>query len=307
MRLVDLHPPDQGERYMRMLGAWPGPTGTEPFIGEVVNASGDRIAAVISYVAFDDGEERRLHAIFTDLTASREAEHSIAEQRNRAEFYLDLMAHDVNNLSQGIVTAMELMKSNRQVPMNMVKYIELTLRLTGRITNIVTSVRRLSHLADAKMLLSRHDALDLLSVATRRVVRAYPHKDIHIDLPQPATQVLVMGNELLADVFTNILDNAVKFDRHVCIDIGVAVTSIGGGKAWRFEVRDQGPGVPDSMKERIFHRLDRTNVADRGSGLGLTFVDVVVRRLGGRVWVEDRVQGIPSKGSCFMVELPAAR
>ncbi len=306
MHLSRLHPPEESDKYMRILRSRSQPDDSGMFIGEIVKSTGERVTTIISCIHFEAGGKRYLHGIYTDLTASREAERRILEQRNRAEFYLDLMAHDVSNLNQGIITAMELVKMNGQVPMGLAKYVDLTLRLSGRITTIVSSVCRLSRLIDAEMVIERYDAMELLSVAARRVHRAHPHKDIHIDLPEESSPVAVIANEMLVDVFTNILDNAVKFDRHAHIDVGVEVVPVDGGKTWRFEFRDHGPGVPDSMKETVFHRLDHTGDGERGTGLGLTLVDVVVHRLGGSAWVEDRVKGVLCKGSCFVVELPAA-
>ncbi len=62
---------------------------------------------------------------------------------------------------------------------------------------------------------------------------------------------------------------------------------------------DNGPGVPDEMKSGVFRREGRP---DKGSGLYL--VKRIVNRYGGRVWIEDRVPGNPSKGARVVIILP---
>jgi signal transduction histidine kinase len=57
------------------------------------------------------------------------------------------------------------------------------------------------------------------------------------------------------------------------------------------------------MKDQIFRRLD-LGKGIQGSGLGLTVVWEIVKRLNGRVWVEDRVEDDHTQGSTFVVELP---
>ncbi|KUG27248.1 hypothetical protein ASZ90_002907 [hydrocarbon metagenome] len=73
-----------------------------------------------------------------------------------------------------------------------------------------------------------------------------------------------------------------------------------------FFVSDQGPGVPEADRERIFekfHQKDRSGDPrdkPRGTGLGLSICKSVAIRYGGRVWVADR----PGGGSVFWMWLP---
>jgi signal transduction histidine kinase len=81
----------------------------------------------------------------------------------------------------------------------------------------------------------------------------------------------------------------------------ISVDSCGGGV--RFEVRDEGLGVPAGERERVFekyYRLDRDRGVG-GTGLGLYVSRQLVVGMGGRIWVEPR----PAGGSAFVVELPA--
>ncbi|WP_332751620.1 ATP-binding protein, partial [Hydrogenophaga sp.] len=60
-----------------------------------------------------------------------------------------------------------------------------------------------------------------------------------------------------------------------------------------WSVRDQGPGIPDYARERIFERfysLPRGEAQDKGSGLGLCLVKEVSDLHGGQVWVDNVVQ-----------------
>jgi signal transduction histidine kinase len=70
-------------------------------------------------------------------------------------------------------------------------------------------------------------------------------------------------------------------------------------------IEDNGPGIPDTMKNELFpgsHGAPRKGVA---RGLGLYIVRTLVSDYGGRVRVEDRVPGDYSQGCRFIVELPA--
>jgi K+-sensing histidine kinase KdpD len=79
------------------------------------------------------------------------------------------------------------------------------------------------------------------------------------------------------------------------------------GPTVRIAVEDEGPGVPEAERTRIFDRFNRgdqggSRGTDMGVGLGLALAAEHARLQGGRVWVEDRHDG--GQGARFVVELP---
>lgn len=107
----------------------------------------------------------------------------------------------------------------------------------------------------------------------------------------------------LRQVLLNFLDNAVKYGpTGQTITVGARCE----GRALRVWVDDEGPGIPERDRARIwapFQRLDRdANSAVAGSGIGLSVVRDLVVMHGGRAWVE----AAPSGGSRFVIELPKA-
>ena len=104
-------------------------------------------------------------------------------------------------------------------------------------------------------------------------------------------------------MLVNLVDNAIKYSPEGG-EIEVALTRSGG--VVRFEVRDRGLGIPASQRERVFDKFIRLDPNLRrgigGTGLGLYISRELVRRMGGRIWVDGRVGG----GSVFYLELPAS-
>jgi signal transduction histidine kinase len=102
---------------------------------------------------------------------------------------------------------------------------------------------------------------------------------------------------------TNLVSNAAVYS-----DPGTSVEVIAGTRGGEvfFEVRDRGPGVPETDRSRIFERFVRLDSArarhPEGSGLGLAIVQQVASTHGGRIEVEERSGG----GAIFRAVLPAA-
>lgn len=114
------------------------------------------------------------------------------------------------------------------------------------------------------------------------------------------------ADELIHELFVNILTNAVKYDQNNPVEIDVSVERLESRRGRRLlvSIADHGRGVPDELKEEIFERFNRAP-KKKGSGLGLHLVRTLATRYNGRVWVEDRVKGDHSKGAVFKVELPS--
>ncbi|HSB20452.1 MAG TPA: HAMP domain-containing sensor histidine kinase [Anaeromyxobacteraceae bacterium] len=114
---------------------------------------------------------------------------------------------------------------------------------------------------------------------------------------------IVADRDLLRRVLDNLLDNSFKYTPPGGT-IGVECRPGGPGEV-ELRVRDEGPGIPEAMRERIFDkyfRLDRDAfVHGRVSrGLGLVFCRAAAEAHGGRIWVEDNVP----RGTTFCLRLP---
>ena len=111
-----------------------------------------------------------------------------------------------------------------------------------------------------------------------------------------------MADELLKDVFSNILGNAIKHSTGpVTIEIGLDRIFVTGKEYCRVAIDDNGTGIPDDMKSKIFTRFQRGKTKASGRGLGLYLVKTLVENFKGKVWVEDRVPGDSTKGSRFVI------
>jgi two-component system phosphate regulon sensor histidine kinase PhoR len=122
--------------------------------------------------------------------------------------------------------------------------------------------------------------------------------EVEVGLPPVAADA-----DKVRQVLVNLVDNAVKYSPdggRIALRVALRGTSI------RFAVADEGLGIPYADQRRIFekfYRLDpQLTRGVGGTGLGLYISRELVRRMGGRLWV----QSTPGRGSTFSVELPVA-
>lgn len=138
---------------------------------------------------------------------------------------------------------------------------------------------------------------ELIGAALARVERPLAAHRVQVRLPA-RTALVPIDPALVEQLLVNLLDNAA---RHTPpgTDVEVAATAEGG--ALTVEVSDNGPGIPEPLRERIFERFQRGGTAlGRGSGLGLAIARAIAEAHGGTLVVGERAGG----GARFRLELP---
>ncbi len=103
----------------------------------------------------------------------------------------------------------------------------------------------------------------------------------------------------LKQVFTNLIVNAIKHNDHPHPKVRVAAEPDPEG-GWAFTVSDNGPGIPDPEKDRVFALFARSATRSEGSGVGLAIVRRIVESHGGVIGVGDSADG----GATFRFTLP---
>lgn len=116
-------------------------------------------------------------------------------------------------------------------------------------------------------------------------------KDLKIVSQVPEELEVLCDEDQLKRVLGNLIHNAIKWSpKHMAITISASEQ----GDEVSVSVLDNGPGVPDELRQRIFERFyqaDMSRSGDEGTGLGLAICKHIVEAHGGRIWAEGNRQG----------------
>lgn len=271
---------------------------------ELLRKDGSRIAVEVfaRYVLLLPG--RCVEAILRDITETKVMKAKVVEAESETEFLNDLLSHDIMNFTVSALYFLNnLRKSSgvidedHQTLMTAIKDVQGAFELSSSVRDL----NRLKTLEDDSVEVKELQSLIAEGVEETR--RLYSEKKVRINFDRSPESRFIRGNALSTRIFTNLLTNAVKFDRNTeaIIDISIENEAKNGIAYWRVNISDHGPGIPDSEKERIFERFYRMDSSIPGTGLGLFVVRFIVRACGGEVWAEDRAQGDPSKGTRMVV------
>ena len=238
-----------------------------------------------------------------DVTERKQAEQALKSAKDQAELYLDLIGHDINNLNQIGIGYLEIALDQLRLGPAERGLLAKPLEVLRDSSRLISNVRKIQ---EAQAGQARPEPVDLGKVLSEVVqeYRSVPDRQVSIEY-EPVTNICVMANALLKDVFANIISNAVKHSRGpVAVNVEVGRISWNGKCYYQVAVEDNGPGIPDELKGALFDQGRHVHTA-KGHGLGLYLVKTLVDSYGGEIWVEDRAPGYPEKGARFVVLLPA--
>jgi PAS domain S-box-containing protein len=238
------------------------------------------------------------------ITNSRLYERTV-DLKRQTELYIDIMGHDINNLNQIALTNLEFIIRRGQLTEQQMEALKDCINAVEGSSSIIRNVRKIQKITEEKPAILIEDINDLIVSCIREAPKPEGRK-VTINY-KPRTGLFVCGTALIKEVFCNIINNAIKHSiKDVDIDITVRETKLDGKMFYDIIVADNGPGIADDMKPRIFNRFRRGEDMVHGRGLGLFIVHSLVERANGNVTVEDRIPGDHTKGARFIVSLPSS-
>ncbi len=172
--------------------------------------------------------------------------------------------------------------------------------------SFVEQIESLSSIASefsafAKMPDTRLEPLNVFEILTQAVIIFKQMDNITIIYQAPETPFIINADrDQLLRCFNNLLKNAIEAapaDRPGVIEISYTITN----KNILLTIKDNGNGIPENLREKIFEPNFTTKSS--GTGLGLAFVKNSIENAGGKVWFETRL----GHGTTFYFSLPPAQ
>ncbi len=301
--LVELTHPDDREMTMNFVNKTLNSDVPFDFAHRIIRPDGSiRVVQEVGEVTRNEkGESIRMIGTMQDITDRMLAQEKLESAQAQAEFFTDLMGHDINNLHQGIMIGLELLLIDREFPEKYRAQVQTALTQLERSVSLINNVRRFSGISGSPI--EKVNLLEAIEKVRPAIIGTFPNKHIRIDIDEQQSNIIVLGNEFIFDLFYNIFHNSVKFNPNKSVLISVQVRLVEDATI-EIRITDYGSGIPDSRKDKVFTRyLDRDI---KGSGLGLTIVKQIVNQFGGKIWIEDRIKGDSTSGTTIIIHLHGA-
>ena len=261
----------------------------------------------VDYITKPFISQELLARVRTHLRLVRQNKRLLDLNKEKDEF-LGIAAHDLRNPLSKIQFIAEKMAYQAEsfTP-------ELITDASEDIVHTVNGMMELiSNLLDTNAIEQGHLALELnpieIGVIVEHIVRDYDEraakKKITLKYEESGTLPFIQADEVaIVQIFDNLISNAIKYSP---TRTQVITRLIADGAFVRMEVQDEGLGMTEDDKKRLFQKFARLSAQPTGNehsiGLGLSIVKTLVDRLGAEISVQSAV----GKGTTFTVSFPIA-
>ena len=301
-----LMPPRHRERLEQYLRHYPDDPGAKMIAATqeavAVRKDGTEFPVEISVSEMRLGHRRMFTGIVRDVTERKRIEQLKSE-------FVSTVSHELRTPLTSIRGALGLVAGGRvgKISSEAQEMTNIALKNSGRLVRLINDILDVEKIQSGKLDFEIQQ-LDL-SVVIKDAMAANDgfalEHDSRIVLASEPEPVLVHADsDRLAQVFANLISNAVKFSpAGEAVDIRMQVTA----DRVRVDVRDRGPGVPAKFEKRLFQRFAQADASDSrqntGTGLGLSISKAILERMSGTIGYEPAQGG----GSRFYFELPIAK
>lgn len=229
---------------------------------------------------------------------------ALIEASRRKQELMAMVAHDLRTPLTSIRASLSLMSMGAmgEMPDKAQRQIDGAEKNTRRLINLINDLLDIEKMEAGKMEMKFSDCVlqEIFDEAADSVREFAKNASVEIDVDETAI-TLEADQERMVRVLINLLGNAVKFS-----PAQSTIKLTGELKDDRLEIRvtDQGRGIPEDFKDKIFVRFQQVNPEDKqekqGTGLGLAICKAIVEGHNGEIGVDSEV----GKGSSFWLLIP---
>ncbi|AGA90816.1 signal transduction histidine kinase [Thioflavicoccus mobilis 8321] len=235
----------------------------------------------------------------SDLAAALAEMRERLEGKQYVERYLHTLTHELKSPLAAIRGAAELLSEADMPAEERARFLANIHQQSDRLAQVAERLLELARI-EQQQALGETERIDLDALLRGCVEAAEPlatQRGIRIQVDADGPLRVEGDTFLLGRALANLLDNALRFspnDSSIMVELRRLAQAKGGETRPMLEIRvsDQGPGLPDYARDRVFERffsLPCPGVGHKGTGLGLSFVREVAELHGGSIELENRV------------------
>lgn len=213
------------------------------------------------------------------------------------------IVHDLKGPITTIMANLDMLNYEPLTPQQF-EYVNLAMEDVYKMQNMVMNILDVLKLEEGKIMIYREET-DIYTLAKREIAplrNVLSRRNIELSL-EGNSHICYIDENLIGRTITNLLRNAIEHSPDGG-KIRLKIQYHDGQKETRISIADQGKGIPDDLKEKIFDKFfqmeGETKLRKTSTGLGLTFCKLVINAHGGDIWVEDSENG----GAKFVFTLP---
>jgi PAS domain S-box-containing protein len=281
---------------------------------EYLHCNGKRVPVLV-VGALMPGTANDILAFVMDITERKIAEKELVERANKLaeanrnlESFSYSVSHDLRNPLHTIKGICEFFHDEYgHIDERCREYLRLIDVAVDKANTLISNILRLSRISQQEIVVQQVDLSEIALMLIKELRQKEPHREVEVSI---GDNLIVTGDRMLLTIaLSNLLENAWKYTgktKQPLIEFDsishCAINDHQSSAFKQFFVRDNGVGFAMKYAYKLFKAFQRLHTERDfpGTGVGLTIVEQVIKKHGGRVWAESEI----GKGSTFYFTIP---
>jgi PAS domain S-box-containing protein len=237
------------------------------------------------------------------ISELRQLVNDLRDEKSELEYYSDLLFHDVKNYCQDALSQIDLSLMKMDNTPDEAKQRQRKSRIDIlRIAELINNMDKFFRIKRRGYELKSYDVYLAAEKAKTRITSKFDHRKIVIEHNLKPQNHYTIGNELLDDVFLNILDNIIMFNTDSEVQITMNVTSSEvHNDYWSVKFSSLKPLKGMEIEKLLSGRFSKTEGSVYGSGFGLTLAKSIIESLNGYIRYSDQTK---EQKPAIVIEIP---
>lgn len=200
---------------------------------------------------------------------------TLREAQMEAQFYLDIMTHDITNKHQVMLMNLEMLRSSGDIPDEKLTYLTSCVKQLGRAMDTIRSVKIMADVGIGAIETESVDVIRSIKKGMEALENYHPYLKSRVDLDLPDHPVHVRADERLSLIVYHLLSNSITHNH--TDEPFVTITIEEDSEKVELKIRDNGPGIADDIIKELKEVGPREVSKSQGRGLGLSLISILVR------------------------------
>lgn len=240
----------------------------------------------------------RTWGVQTDITERKRTERELQETNQELDTFFYKASHDLKGPLASVMGIVNLARLERNDP-QMQPYFDMIEKSVKRLDRTLMDLIELARTRKGNSKLSSINIKDLLEEIINSLRHLSDFHRINFELKVDHEIEIRADKVLVLSVFQNLIHNAINYCNHQSPWIRIKAERMTQGV--RVEIADNGKGIPEHVRDRVFEMFYRGHPDSSGSGLGLFIVKNALDKMKGQIRFETET----GKGTTFFVEIPS--
>jgi PAS domain S-box-containing protein len=291
-----LTPPEFYETDMKAVQEFHISGNIPPYEKELIRKDGSRIPVLVAASSIDSNSVGV--GFMIDLSEIKSFKRETEKLTRELSTYIYMASHDLKGPLASVIGLTAVARTEIE-DQKALEYIELIRRSTLKLDKSLINLMKIMKIKNNQIDLNPIDFINIIEEVLSDLKYSEDFSRCKINKVVSLQRPFFSDYELIKSVFQNLIENSVKYQNQFKIPV-IEISVWEEENKVFLRVSDNGKGIDEKIKDRIFEMFFRGTLESKGSGLGLYIVKSAAEQLNGKIEVSNKITG----GCEFTISLP---